>query len=284
MANYLPVMLTKECRNWLGGLPRDSINSWERLTELFTSNYHDMWERPGSKRLLGQLRRCKNKTLREFIQRFSEKRNSISFMDERDVITAFHRGIANGTLINRWTRKPPRTVNEMFTIANSWADGEEAEKEQLVEFKRNSISFVDEHDVITAFHRGIANGTLINRWTRKPPRTVNEMFAVANSWPTERKRKKNNSASLGAAGRKSPGLGAGASTGTRLNTTIAVEMFVAKPVADTSARVRRIWWPLSTRPMANLMAGSPLRSSRRCWTCNVLTTRITSTLHMTVSR
>ncbi|CAO2209941.1 unnamed protein product [Urochloa humidicola] len=136
MANYLPVMLMKECRNWLGGLPRDSIDSWERLTELFTSNYHGTWERHSSKRLLGQLRQRKNETLRKFIQRFSKKRNSIPFVDERDVITAFQRGIANGVLINRWTHRPPRTVNEMFAVANSWADGEEAEKEQLDEFRR----------------------------------------------------------------------------------------------------------------------------------------------------
>ncbi|CAO2210141.1 unnamed protein product [Urochloa humidicola] len=135
MSNYLLVMLTKECRNWLGGLPRDSIDSWERLTELFTSNYHGTYERPGSKRLLSQLRQRKNETLREFIQRFSKKRNSIPFVDERDVITAFHRGIANGVMINRWIYRPPRTVNEMFTVANSWADGEEEEKEQLGEFR-----------------------------------------------------------------------------------------------------------------------------------------------------
>ncbi|CAN6201259.1 unnamed protein product [Urochloa humidicola] len=136
MANYLPVQLTKECRNWLVGLPRDSIDSWERLTELFTSNYHDTWERPGKKRLLGQLRQRKDETLREFIWRLSEKRNSIPFVDEHDVITAFHNGIANGVLINKWTRRRPRMVNEMFAITNSWDDGEEAEKEQLGEFKR----------------------------------------------------------------------------------------------------------------------------------------------------
>ncbi|CAO2146328.1 unnamed protein product [Urochloa humidicola] len=135
MANYLPIMLTKECWSWLAGLPRDSIDSWERLCKLFTSNYHGTWERPVSKRLLGQLRQRKNESLHEFIRRFYEKRNSTPFVEDHEVIAAFQNGIASGGLINKWTRKPPRTVNEMFVIANSWADGDQAEREQLDEFK-----------------------------------------------------------------------------------------------------------------------------------------------------
>lgn len=50
-------------------------------------------------------------------------------------MSAFQNGLSNGTLINKWTQKPPRNVNEMFAITNNWADGEEAEKEQLSEFK-----------------------------------------------------------------------------------------------------------------------------------------------------
>lgn len=56
IANYLPIMLTKECRNWLAGLPRDAIDNWEQLCLLFISNYIGTWERLGSKRLLGQIR------------------------------------------------------------------------------------------------------------------------------------------------------------------------------------------------------------------------------------
>ena len=50
-------------------------------------------------------------------------------------MTAFQNGIANGDLIHKWTHKPPASVNDMFRVANSWADGEEAQREQLNEFK-----------------------------------------------------------------------------------------------------------------------------------------------------
>ncbi|CAN6356114.1 unnamed protein product [Urochloa humidicola] len=56
-------------------------------------------------------------------------------MDDHDVITAFHNGIANGTLINKWTHKPPKMVNEMFIVTSSWADSEQVEKEQLSKLK-----------------------------------------------------------------------------------------------------------------------------------------------------
>ncbi|CAN6203401.1 unnamed protein product [Urochloa humidicola] len=133
MANYFPIMLTRDCRNWLAGLPKDSIDSWEKLCELFTGNYHGTWEMPESRRLLGQLRQRKSETLRDFIRRFFEKRNSIPFVDDHEAILAFTHGIANGSLINKWARKPPKSVNEMFQVANLWADGELAEKEQLKE-------------------------------------------------------------------------------------------------------------------------------------------------------
>ena len=50
------------------------------------------------------------------------------------MVSTFQNGLANGKLINK-TRKPLKNFNEMFTIANSMADGEEAKKEQLNEFK-----------------------------------------------------------------------------------------------------------------------------------------------------
>ncbi|CAN6230869.1 unnamed protein product [Urochloa humidicola] len=48
---------------------------------------------------------------------------------------AFENDIINRALINKWTRKHPKTVNEVFAVVNSWADGELAEREQLDEFK-----------------------------------------------------------------------------------------------------------------------------------------------------
>ena len=42
MANYLLVMLSQSANNWLMGLGKDSIESWDDLKRVFIENYMAM--------------------------------------------------------------------------------------------------------------------------------------------------------------------------------------------------------------------------------------------------
>ena len=39
MANYLPVMPSQSTNNWLMGMGKDSIESWDDLKKVFVKNY-----------------------------------------------------------------------------------------------------------------------------------------------------------------------------------------------------------------------------------------------------
>jgi hypothetical protein len=63
-------------------------------------------------------------SLREFIQRFCNKRNIISEADEKSIIM-FFKGLKDSSLIRKLSTKNPRMPEEMLAIANKYAMTEE---------------------------------------------------------------------------------------------------------------------------------------------------------------
>jgi hypothetical protein len=45
---FLPIYLAKSARAWLDHLPRNTINSWDDLREVFTGNFQDIYLHPGN--------------------------------------------------------------------------------------------------------------------------------------------------------------------------------------------------------------------------------------------
>jgi hypothetical protein len=126
MANYLPVCLSSSARIWLLGLPVGSVCSWKHLCQLFTSNFRGTCARPGVDWNLASVIHKKGESLREFIQRFYNKRNNIPEVDNKSIVIFFKKGLRDMSLIRKLTMKNPRTSKAMFTIANKYALAEEA--------------------------------------------------------------------------------------------------------------------------------------------------------------
>jgi hypothetical protein len=68
----------------------------------------------------------KGQSLREFIQRFYNKRNVITEVDDKSIIMFFKKGLRDSSLIRKLTMKNPRTSEEMLAIANKYALAKEA--------------------------------------------------------------------------------------------------------------------------------------------------------------
>jgi hypothetical protein len=45
---FLPIYLVDMSRAWLNHLPRNSIDCWEDLKEIFTDNFQGTYARPGN--------------------------------------------------------------------------------------------------------------------------------------------------------------------------------------------------------------------------------------------
>jgi hypothetical protein len=77
MANWFPMALKDAPRTWLMNLPHESVTSWKDLCRQFVANFMPTYERPATKNDLKAVCQYKGKTLRQYIQRFSQMRNKI---------------------------------------------------------------------------------------------------------------------------------------------------------------------------------------------------------------
>ena len=77
MANWFPLALKGDAQTWLLNLPKCSIRSWRALKEQFLGAFQGGYERPGAPSDLHDFKQLPGETLRKFIQRFTQKMNTI---------------------------------------------------------------------------------------------------------------------------------------------------------------------------------------------------------------
>jgi hypothetical protein len=65
-------------------------------------------------------------SLREFTQRFCNKRNVIPEVDDKSIIMFIKKGLKDSALIRNPAMKNPSTLRDMLAIANKYALAEEA--------------------------------------------------------------------------------------------------------------------------------------------------------------
>src|SRR5438105_12818328 len=126
MANYLPIILSPTMQDWLTGLPANSINSWGDLCARFINNFQGTFTKPGVEWDLYQIQQKKGESLREFIRQFIKKKNSISSVSDAVIMATFRKGVKDPDLLKKMSRKQPRTVEELFDIADRYANQEDA--------------------------------------------------------------------------------------------------------------------------------------------------------------
>jgi hypothetical protein len=85
----LPLYLGDSARTWLEHLPRDKIQDWTDLRQVFVGNFQGtytllckQWELRNCKQLPGE-------SLREYIRRFSKLSTELPGATDNDAISAF---------------------------------------------------------------------------------------------------------------------------------------------------------------------------------------------------
>jgi hypothetical protein len=100
------------------------VRSWNHLCWQFISNFHATCAHLGFELDLASVIQKKGESLREFIQRFYNKRNIIQEVDDKSIIMFFKKGRRDSSLIRKLTMRKPRTSEEMFAT-NKYALAEE---------------------------------------------------------------------------------------------------------------------------------------------------------------
>ena len=93
MAAYFPVKMGPQALNWLKALPAGSINSWQDLCNAFIQYYQASCPDPKTRWDLASVIQQPNESLRDYIKRYFANRNTITEVDDWDVIHHFHKGL-----------------------------------------------------------------------------------------------------------------------------------------------------------------------------------------------
>jgi hypothetical protein len=92
-------------------------------------------------------------SLREFIQRFYNKRNIILEVDNMSIIMFLMKGLKDSALIRRLAMKNPRTSEEMLAIINKYAMAEEATLDTREAKKDKKLSHTDRPRTSKSSHK-----------------------------------------------------------------------------------------------------------------------------------
>ena len=98
VANYLPMVLAPNVLTWLMGLPSRSIDTWEELYRQLVNNFKSTCNRLSSEWDLNRMKQREGEPLREYIQRFCLKRNSMPDIEERAINMYFKQRLRDMTL------------------------------------------------------------------------------------------------------------------------------------------------------------------------------------------
>jgi hypothetical protein len=121
MANYFPVALTGTARSWLMNLPEGTLDSWLELCRQFTANFKSAYTRPGNETDLHAVQQRPGESLRSFIQRFSQVRNTIPRISNASVVVAFHQGVLDEKMLEKLAIHDVQDVSALFSLADKCA-------------------------------------------------------------------------------------------------------------------------------------------------------------------
>lgn len=130
-------MLTPSTRAWLTGLPEYTINSWAELKARFIANFQGTFPHPSTHCDLYPITQGDGERFTDYIHRFEERRNTIPYVKDTEVMAAFHQGCKNEDFIKWWPRKTSLSassaisVQQMFDRTNKDANSELVEYAQI---------------------------------------------------------------------------------------------------------------------------------------------------------
>jgi hypothetical protein len=127
-ANYFPLALKPNVRSWLMHLPVNSISSWDDLCNEFVGAFTGGHQEPGRPSDLQVLPQKEGESLRKYMQRFSRVHRNIPEIHPAAVIAAFHSNVRNRKIHSKMSIQLPKTVNELYTLADKCARAEEGRR------------------------------------------------------------------------------------------------------------------------------------------------------------
>jgi hypothetical protein len=102
-------------------LPEGTLHSWSELCHQFTANFESAYARPGNEIDLHAIQQRSRESLRSFVQRLSQVRNTIPRISNAFVVVAFYQGVRDEKMLEKLTTHDIQDVSALFSLADKCA-------------------------------------------------------------------------------------------------------------------------------------------------------------------
>jgi hypothetical protein len=122
---YFPFCLDQAPLTWLESLDKNSIDEWDQLKALFTSNFVGAMGRSGTRMDLAMVKQEQGETLLQYMRRFFDKHATVVNVTDKEVIDLFQDGLYHRRTFEDFGHHRPSSINKLKNMITSWADEED---------------------------------------------------------------------------------------------------------------------------------------------------------------
>jgi hypothetical protein len=119
--------MTNAATSWLISLPEATIYTWDQLCAMFIGNFQGTYERPSTDMTLKTIKQKYDESLRDYVKRFCNAWNAIPYIQDIEIINAFHDGVSDIKTVEDITMKKPKTVADLLAIIDVCIEASEAQ-------------------------------------------------------------------------------------------------------------------------------------------------------------
>jgi hypothetical protein len=98
---------------------------------MFIWNIQGTYERPSTAETLETFRQKHDESLRDYIKYFCNARNAIPYIQDIEIINAFHDGVNDIKTVEEIAMKKPKMVADLLTVADVCIEASEAQIQLL---------------------------------------------------------------------------------------------------------------------------------------------------------
>jgi fructose 1,6-bisphosphatase len=85
---------------------------------MFIENFQGTYERPSTVETLKAIRQKHDESLRDYVKHFCNARNTISYIQDIEIVNAFHDGVSDIKTMEEIAMKKPKTVVNLLAVAD----------------------------------------------------------------------------------------------------------------------------------------------------------------------
>jgi hypothetical protein len=85
---------------------------------MFIIKFQGTYEHPSAVKTLKNINQKHNESLKDYMKHFYNARNTIPYIQDNEVINAFHDGVSEIKMVEEIAMKKPKTVADLLTVAD----------------------------------------------------------------------------------------------------------------------------------------------------------------------